>query len=69
MAGTSTWRNAINPRAFLGSPPQARCLCPEWMCWMPWLADGEDVRSTAVQGKEDRKYGSGHPAGPGRKRF
>jgi len=27
----------------LGNTMGARCLCPIWMGWMPWLVDGVEV--------------------------
>jgi len=28
----------------LGNTIDVWCLSPAWMCWMPWLSDGEEVR-------------------------
>jgi len=45
MATLGIWKNDFPIRITLGKKPNVLCLCPGWMCWMPFLADGEDVKA------------------------
>ena len=36
-------------RMIRGTRRDAKCLCPVWMCWMPFLADGEDVKKSPAK--------------------
>jgi len=45
MTTIGTQRIEFSPkRDILGNPINVWCLSPAWMCWMPWLADGEEVK-------------------------
>jgi len=45
MNVTGVKRTTISAPIILGRTPAVKCLCPDWMCWMPWLADGEEVKA------------------------
>jgi len=50
MTTTGTQRIEFSPKRYiLGNMTNVWCLCPPWMCWMPWLKDGDEVRR--VSGK------------------
>ncbi|HOG91315.1 MAG TPA: hypothetical protein PLV50_12300 [Smithella sp.] len=43
MTTSGPQKNVFLPFPTPGKTPPSKCLCPEWMCWMPWLADGEEL--------------------------
>jgi hypothetical protein len=47
MTTIGTQRIEFSPqRDILGRMINVKSLSPNWMCWMPWLADGEEVFPT-----------------------
>jgi len=49
MAMGGTEKMDFPVRIIQGIRRDANCLCPVWMCWMPFLADGEDVKKWPVK--------------------
>ena len=50
-------------RDILGNPINVWCLSPAWMCWMPWLADGDEVKPLPQKAIERNRTGRFHMAG------
>jgi hypothetical protein len=45
------------PPRQLGKQTPITCLCPEWMCWMPWLSDGEEAKTASWQPLQKNETG------------
>jgi len=64
MSTTGTQRNKFSPKIdILGNPINVCCLSPVWMCWMPWLADGEEIKPFTKKTIERNRTRRNHMAG------
>jgi len=53
MTTIGTQRIEFSPkRDILGNTIDVWCLSPAWMCWMPWLKDGDEVRRVSGKTRE-----------------
>jgi len=64
MTTIGTQRIEFSPkRDILGSPINVWCLSPAWMCWMPLLADGDEVKPLPQKTIERNRTSRFHQAG------